>query len=174
MQLVKPGDVVMLEFGHNDAAPVDDKVLARGVPGIGRDSVFVDNAVTKQQGEVVYSFGGYLRKFADDVRARGATPVINSLTPRKFWKDGRIVRNRNSFADWAEQLARAENVPFVNLTEIASLKMDAMPPASVDSLFADANLHSSARGADLNAKSVIEGLMALGNANPLRGFLRPR
>lgn len=175
MQLVKPGDVVMFEFGHNDASPVDDTLRARGVlPGIGRDSVIVDNSLTKQKGEVVYSFGGYLRKYVAEVRARGAKPVIISLTPRKFWKDGKIVRNRNSFADWAEQAAREENVPFVNLTEIVSLKMDAMPPASVDSLFGDANLHSSARGADLNANAVVEGLMALGNANPLQGFLRPR
>ena len=174
LALVKAGDVVMLEFGHNDAGPVNDTSRARGVlPGTGRDSVIIDNLLTHQKGEVVYSFGGYLRTFVSNVRARGATPVINSLTPRKFWANGRIVRNRNSFADWAEQVAREEHVPFVNLTEIASLKMDTMPPARVDSLFGDANLHSSANGAVLNARSIIEGLTSLGAANPLRGYLRP-
>ena len=174
LTLVKPGDFVMVEFGHNDASPVNDTLRARGVlRGIGRDSVIVDNLITKQKGEVVYSFGEYLRRFARETRARGATPIINSLTPRKFWKDGRIVRTRDGFADWAEQTARAEGVAFVNLTELASAKMDTMPPARVDSLFGDANLHSSARGAQLNARVVLEGLRALGDSNPLRPYLKP-
>jgi lysophospholipase L1-like esterase len=174
LTLVKPGDFVMLEFGHNDASPVNDSSRARGVlPGIGPDSVIIDNILTKQKGEVVYSFGGYLRKFVRETRAKGATPIINSLTPRKFWENGRIRRTHGSFADWAEQTARAENVPFVNLTELASQKMDTMPAARVDSLFGDANLHSSARGAELNARAVVEGLRLLGAADPFGAFLRP-
>ena len=173
LALVKPGDFVMVEFGHNDASPVNDTLRARGVlRGTGRDSVVIDNLITKQKGEVVYSFGEYLRKFVRETRARGATPIINSLTPRKFWENGRIRRTRDSFADWAEQVAREEGVAFVNLTELASAKMDTMPPARVDSLFGDANLHSSARGAELNARAVVEGLRALGAANPLKGYLR--
>ena len=82
------------------------------------------------------------------------------------------MRNRDGFADWAEQVARAEGVAFVNLTELASAKMDTMPPARVDSLFGDANLHSNARGAELNAGAVVEGLRALGDSNPLRAYLR--
>jgi len=174
LTLLKPGDFVMMEFGHNDASPVNDTLRARGVlPGIGPDSVVIDNLITKQQGEVVYSFGAYLRKFVRETRARGATPIINSLTPRKFWSNGRITRNRNSFADWAEETAREEHVPFVNLTEIASRVMDTMRPARVDSLFGDANLHSSARGAAVNARAVVDGLRALGAADPLRDYLRP-
>jgi lysophospholipase L1-like esterase len=174
LTLVKPGDFVMVEFGHNDASPVNDSSRARGVlPGIGPDSVIIDNILTKQKGEVVYSFGGYLRKFVRETRAKGATPIINSLTPRKFWENGRIRRTHGSFADWAEQTARAENVPFVNLTELASQKMDTMPAARVDSLFGDANLHSSARGAELNARAVVEGLRLLGAADPFGAFLRP-
>jgi lysophospholipase L1-like esterase len=173
LALVKPGDFVMMEFGHNDASPVNDTLRARGVlPGVGRDSVVIDNLITKQKGEVVYSFGAYLRKFVRETRARGATPIINSLTPRKFWENGRIRRTHDSFADWAEQVAREERVPFVNLTELASAKMDTMPPARVDSLFGDANLHSSARGAALNAAAVVEGLRALGASDPLREYLK--
>ena len=174
LTLLQPGDFVMVEFGHNDASPVNDTSRARGVlPGIGADSVIIDTLLTRQKGEVVYSFGGYLRKFVNEARAKGATPIINSLTPRKFWNNGKIVRNRNSFADWAEQTAHAEHVPFVNLTEIASLKMDTMPPSRVDSLFGDASLHSNAAGAALNARSIVEGLRSLGDSNPLKTYLRP-
>jgi hypothetical protein len=51
--------------------------------------------------------------------------------------------------------------------------MDTMPAARVDSLFGDANLHSSARGAELNARAVVEGLRLLGAADPFGAFLRP-
>jgi lysophospholipase L1-like esterase len=174
LALLAPGDFVMVEFGHNDASPVNDTLRARGVlRGVGRDSVVVDNLITKQKGEVVYSFGEYLRKFVRETRARGATPIINSLTPRKFWENGRIRRTRDGFADWAEQVAREEGVAFVNLTELASRAMDTMPPSRVDSLFGDANLHSNARGAELNARAVVDGLRALGASNPLRGYLKP-
>ena len=174
LALLKPGDFVMVEFGHNDASPVNDTLRARGVlRGTGPDSVVVDNLITQQKGEVVYSFGGYLRKFVRETRARGATPIINSLTPRKFWENGRIRRTRDGFADWAEQVAREEGVAFVNLTELASRAMDTMPPSRVDSLFGDANLHSNARGAAVNARAVVEGLRALGPANPLREYLKP-
>ena len=172
LALVKPGDVVMAEFGHNDASPVNDTLRARGVlPGIGKDSIVIDNLLTKQKGEVVYTFGEYLRRFVRETRARGATPIIASLTPRKFWKDGRIVRTRGSFADWAAETARAERVPFVDLTELASRKLDTMPPARVDSLYGDANLHTTARGAELFARTIVDGLEALGEDNPLKGYV---
>jgi len=174
LTLIRPGDFVMIEFGHNDASPVNDTSRARGVlPGVGPDSVIVDNLLTKQKGEVVYSFGGYMRKYANDVRIRGATPIVNSLTPRKFWENGKIRRTHGSFADWAEETARAEKLAFVNVTELASQAMDTMPPARVDSLYGDANLHSSARGAALFAGTVVKGLKALGEADPLRAYLVP-
>jgi hypothetical protein len=48
-----------------------------------------------------------------------------------------------------------------------------MPPARVDSLYGDANLHSSGRGAALFARTIVEGLSALGEADPLRAYQRP-
>ena len=39
--------------------------------------------------------------------------------------------------------------------------------------FGDANLHSSARGAELNARAVVEGLRGLGSEDPLGAYLRP-
>jgi hypothetical protein len=51
--------------------------------------------------------------------------------------------------------------------------MDTLPLARVDSLFGDANLHSSARGAGLNARAVVDGLRALGAEDPLAPYLKP-
>jgi lysophospholipase L1-like esterase len=133
--------------------------------------VFIHNRLTNQTGVVSNTFGENRRGFGRHPRARGATPIIASLTPRKYWKDGRIAPTRGSFADWAAETPRAEGVPFVDLTELASLELDTMPPARVDSLYGDANLHTSARGAELFARTIVEGLEALGEDNPLKGYV---
>ena len=52
--------------------------------------------------EVVHSYGWYLRRFVADARAKGATPIICSLVPRKIWDErGMIRRNTNDYAGWA-------------------------------------------------------------------------
>ena len=57
--------------------------------------------------EVVHSYGWYLKKFIADARAKGATPIVCTLIPRKIWKDGKIARNKGDYAGWAEEVAAA-------------------------------------------------------------------
>ena len=76
LAFVKPGDIVLMQFGHNDAAPLNDDKRARGtIRGTGNESEEIDNILTKKH-ETVHSYGWYLRKFIADARAKGATPVV--------------------------------------------------------------------------------------------------
>ena len=59
---------------------------------------------------MVHTYGWYLRKFIADARAKGATPIVCSLVPRKIWKDGKIARDSRDYAGWAAEVAAAENV----------------------------------------------------------------
>src|SRR5688572_8117447 len=60
---MKPGDYVIMQFGHNDAGPLDDTARARGtIRGTGDESREIYNPITKKQ-EVVYSYGWYMRKY---------------------------------------------------------------------------------------------------------------
>ena len=71
---LKPGDFVLVQFGHNDAGAINDTSRARGsLPGLGDDSLAIQNLLTKRH-EVVHSFGWYMRKMIADTRAKGATP----------------------------------------------------------------------------------------------------
>ena len=168
LAMVKPGDFVMMQFGHNDnGSPATGRT---SIKGIGPETLDVANP-TNHQHEVVLTFGGYLRKYIADVRAKGATPVVCSLVPRKTWKDGKISRSQESHAGWAEQVAKAEGVAFVNLNDLVADRYDALGPEKVEPLFADEHTHTSAAGAELNAQCVIAGLQALTN-NPLAPFLR--
>ena len=57
------GDYVIMQFGHNDASPLDDTARARGtIKGIGYDSIETYNPIRKIK-ETVYSYGWYMRKF---------------------------------------------------------------------------------------------------------------
>lgn len=168
--MLRPGDFVMMQFGHNDNAPLNDKMRARGtIKGIGDESQTITNLLTGQS-EVVHTFGWYLRKYAADTRAKGATPIICSQIPRKIWKGGKIVRSRDSYAGWAQQVAKAENVPFVDLNELIAEQYDELGTKKVDTLFADPHTHTTADGAKLNAKCVVTGLNALPD-DPLAPFL---
>lgn len=169
--ILKPGDFVMMQFGHNDSSPLDDAARARGtIPGAGDETKEIDNPITHQH-EVVHSYGWYLRKFVEEARAKGATPIVCSLIPRKIWKDGHVVRSADSYAGWARQVAETEHAPFVDLNEIIARRYDAMGQEKVEPMFADPHTHTSRAGAELNAEAVVEGLKALPE-DPLAGYLK--
>jgi lysophospholipase L1-like esterase len=168
--MLKPGDFVLFQFGHNDSGPLDDTSRARGtIPGVGDESREIDNPITKKH-ETVYTFGWYMTKYVTDTLAKGATPIVCSLIPRKIWKDGKVVRNIDDYAGWARQVAVAKAVGFVDLNEIIGRRYDALGEAQVEPLFADPHTHTSRAGAELNAECVVAGLKAL-TGNPVGPLL---
>jgi rhamnogalacturonyl hydrolase YesR/lysophospholipase L1-like esterase len=161
LALIKPGDVVLFQFGHNDGNTPGDIGRTRGtIDGVGDESKEVDNPITKQR-EVVHTFGWYMSKYVENTKAKGATPIICSLIPRKIWKDGKIVRGANTYGGWAREVAEKELIGFIDLNEITALKYDALGKAAVEPLFGDPHTHTSLAGAIINAESVVSGLKAL-------------
>ena len=159
-QFLKPGDVVLIQFGHNDAAPLNDDKRARGtIDGTGDETEMIDNLLTKQR-ETVGTYGSYLRRYIREARDAGATPVLCTLVPRKKWQDGKIVRSTGSYAGWARAVAAAEGVELIDLNELVAARYDALGAAEVDKLFADEHTHTSRAGAELNAQIVLEQVKA--------------
>ena len=171
LTLVKPGDFVVMQFGHNDASALNDNSRARGtIKGTGEETEEIDNILTKQH-EVVHSYGWYLRKFIREAKAAGATPIVCSPVPRKTWENGRIARSgADSYGGWAKQVAAQEGVGFVDLNELIAARYDALGEAKVELLFADKNTHTSRTGAELNAAIVAGALGQLPGA-PFKAFL---
>ncbi len=161
--LIKPGDVVLIQFGHNDGGKPDDPSRARAsLPGVGEETVEIQNPILKVP-ETVHTYGWYIRKIVEDVKAKGATPIVCSPIPRKIWKDGKVVRNADNYGGWARQVATQEDVQFIDLNEIIARRYDALGQPAVEPLFADPHTHTSRAGAELNAASVVAGLKALKN-----------
>ncbi len=170
LDLLKPGDFVLVQFGHNDSGPLDDTARARGtLPGVGEETREIENPVLKRH-ETVHTYGWYMRQYVQQGKAKGATVIVCTLIPRKTWKDGQIVRSgADSFGGWARTIAAQEHVAVVDLNEIIARQYDAMGQPAVEPMFGDPHTHTSLEGAKLNARAVVIGLKLL-KPDPLAPF----
>lgn len=95
LHFLKEGDVVLVEYGHNDQKQ-------RG-PGKG----------------AYYHFATGLKQIIDEVRQRGATVVFATPTQRRnFDEDGRIQESHGDYPDAMRWVAQREEVPVVELHEM--------------------------------------------------------
>lgn len=153
---LKPGDWVIVSIGHNDNGPYDSGRARASIPGAGYDSLQVTIKETGEK-ETVYTYGGYMRKYIADIRKAGAHPVLMSLTPRDaYGDDGKIVRKPHS--QWLEEVAKQENVPYVDLNEISGEKLDRYGKWKEKYHFYKDHIHTSKFGAEMNARSAAEGI----------------
>ena len=164
---VKPGDFVLIQFGHNDGGP-PDKDRARGsLAGIGDEAQeFTLPDGTK---ETVHTFGYYMRRFIADTRAKGATPIVLSLTVRNIWNGASVERGSGHYSQWSEEIAKAEGAQFLDVTNAIAGVYEKMGPEKVKALFPEDHTHTSAAGADLNASQVVAALK--GARSPLAAYL---
>jgi rhamnogalacturonan acetylesterase len=161
LQTLKKGDYVIMQFGHNDASPLDDTARARGtIKGIGDDSTEIYNPIRKIK-EVVHTYGWYMRKYVKETKAKGAIPVICSLIPRNGWKEGKVNRSADSYALWAKQIAEQEGAFFIALNDIVADEYDKLGEEKVKPLFHGDNTHTSKEGALLNVQLVATALKQL-------------
>ena len=169
---IRPGDWVIISIGHNDNGPYDEGRARASIPGVGHDSLEVTIKETGEH-ETVYTYGGYMRKYINDVRAQGGHPILMSLTPRNAYDDhGKIIRKPHT--QWQKQVAEEEGVPFVDLNEISGSKLDSYGPWKTDYHFFLDKIHTSRFGAMMNARSAAEGLMASHDPvlDPLKAMMR--
>lgn len=161
LNMMRPGDVLVMQFGHNDNAPINDNSRARGtLKGVADNYEKIENQLTGKP-ETVYSYGGYLRKFIGEARARGIITVVCSPVPRKIWEGKKIARSPDSYPDWARQVALQSGSVFIDLNTVIAAEYEQLGAKKVDALFADKHTHTSKAGAELNAGFVAAELKPL-------------
>jgi rhamnogalacturonan acetylesterase len=172
---LRPGDYVLMQFGHNDGGSLTQNRARASLKGNGAETQEVTVEATGKA-EVVHTYGWYLRRYIADAKVKGATPIVLSPIPRNIWKDGRVARAGNDYGKWAAEAARAEGAEFVDLNEIIARHYEQEGPEKVGAEYFTAadHTHTTPAGARLNAEAVVEGLRELKDA-PLDRFLsRPR
>lgn len=169
---IHAGDYVMMQFGHNDSSPLNDSSRARGtMKGVGNDSAVIINLLTKKE-EVVHTYGWYMRKFINDVKAKGATAIICSSIPRNDWKDGKVNRNGgNNYGGWSAEVAKQTDMFFIDLNSITAEKYDVLGQEKVMPFFPKEHTHTGKEGAEINAASVVAGLKNLKDC-PLNNYTK--
>lgn len=185
---IEPGDYVLIQFGHNDIGHID-KEKERGVIATAKDTCNVYRLASNRQYKVIYSFGWYLKKFIQDVREKGGTPILVSLTPRNRWhqgKDGVVGniypvkekkkreyverRNDGTYGEWYRQVAEETGCAFLDVHNISADKLDKMGKKKAAAMYNRDHTHTSLAGARMNAESVADGLRKM--ESPLAELLK--
>jgi sialate O-acetylesterase len=168
---LQAGDFVIMQFGHNDGGPMDEGKARASIKGNGDETREVTIKETGAK-ETVLSYGGYLRRYIADTKAKGATPIVCSPIPRNIWKEGKLTRAAADYGKWANEAAQAGGAEFIDLNEIIAARYEALGQEKVRAEFFTAadHTHTTPAGADANAACVVEGIRALKDC-PLRDFL---
>jgi rhamnogalacturonan acetylesterase len=173
LDTARPGDFVIIQMGHNDSSPINDTNRARGtLPGIGGESTNLINGLTLKR-ETVLTYGGYLRHYIAEARAKRITPILCTSVPR-LPQPGK-EQDTARYAAWARAVAAEQKVPVIDLQQCA---LDCWSGKSVEEVrtnyFAGKDTtHFNADGAALNAACVADGIRALKDC-PLQGCLLPK
>jgi lysophospholipase L1-like esterase len=155
--LLKPGDLVMMQFGHNDGSYPDTSAKNRGtLKGTGEETVELEFADGRK--ETAHTYGWYIRQFVRGAKAKGAIPIVLSMIPRNIWKDGKVPRANNDFGKWAKEVADQEGAYFIDLNAIIADKYDQWGEEKVKEFFPGDHTHTNKDGATVNAASVVEGI----------------
>lgn len=140
--VIRPGDVLLVQFGHNDQKPEP----------IGT--------------EPWTTYRSHLLLYLDAAREHGAEPVL--LTPasrRRFGDDGNAVGTHGLYPDAMRALAATEGVRLVDATALTiALWQELGPEGSLLSFLPERedNTHFSPAGAGQVARLVARGLLAAG------------
>ena len=152
---LKPGDLVLIQFGHNDQKQLFD----------GSSAPFT-------------TYKNELKAHVEMIRAAGGVPVlVTSVERRRFDAQGNMSTTLNDYAEAVRQSARELNAHLIDLHAMSKRLYLAMGSKGSESLFAAPpgkmidNTHHNAYGAYVLARLVAQGLRDTGL--PAAQYLTP-
>ncbi len=160
---LKKGDYLIVQFGHNDGGPLNTGRARASLKGTGDE---FETVIMERNGgpEDVYTFGKYIRTYIKQARAQGVNVVVLSHTPGNRWTDGKVDRCDQTYGKWSQEVALKEGVYYIDVNDLAAKKYEEMGPEATSSYFID-NVHTSAKGAILHGKCLVEGILNLENCS---------
>lgn len=156
-QNIEKGDYVLIQFGHNDNGPINDDFRARGtIKGIGEEKEEIKNLLTKED-EVVHTYGWYIRKMIRETKQKGGIPIVISPIPRNKWDQGKVMRNDTTYGLWSKQVAKQEDVTFIDLNQGMAKVMEKLGQNNIygNLFYKRDHTHTTAKGAVLAASIIV-------------------
>jgi lysophospholipase L1-like esterase len=175
---IKPGDYVMLQWGHNDGGDLGGNKPRGDLRGDGDATQDVPQTFGPMAGktETIHTYGWYNRKYVADIQAKGATPMFLSMTIRDIWKPdasgaSRIERETN-YNTVMKAIADEDHLQFIDMASVEAARLEATGEEKAKLLFPIDHTHTSPEGAELNAQSVVIALEIA--KSPLVPYLKAR
>ena len=164
LEQMRPGDWVLIQFGHNDSKNTDSTRYAAAQTDYRKN----------------------LTRYIEETRAKGGNVVL--LTPvmrRKFDENGKFIDTHGEYPQVVKEVAQAMKVPLIDVhaksQEViekagveGSKRLFMHLPGKMYPKFPDGKIddtHFSVYGATVMAALVAEGIQEIGN--PLLGLLKP-
>jgi lysophospholipase L1-like esterase len=171
-----PGDIVLLQWGHNDPYPLNDANGRGSLFGLGEETQEIVRSTTNTP-ETLHTFGWYMRKQIADIQAKGASPIVLTLTVRDRWINGKIERDPaqqppttderpkepTRYSVWSAEIAKAAGLPLLDVHSMIADRYDREGKAVVDTYFQSASdpTHRNPKGAEVDAEITLAALKAL-------------
>ncbi len=102
---LKPGDTLLIQFGHNDA-----------------------NQAKPERYTPIPDYEANLKRFIAVARAAGAKPVLLTPVTRRAFKDGHVVPSFPTYSEAAKRVAEQEHVPLIDLAQLSERWIDGIGP----------------------------------------------
>jgi lysophospholipase L1-like esterase len=139
--LLKPGDWVFMQFGHND-----------------------QKQIAAHTGGPFTTYKQEIKRHVDEIRAHGGQPVIVSpMERRNFDAQGKIKPTLSEYAEASRQAAKEFGVPFIDLNAMSQPFYEALGPTKSAVAFATQrgvtdNTHHDNYGSYELAKCIVEAI----------------
>ena len=171
-KVVVEGDIVVIEFGHNDGgSPNSASDNGRSdCPGAGSEV-----CKSGKNGETVYTFNYYVEKAARSYIAKGANVIISSQTPNNMWEGGKYNGAPSRFVAYAA--AAAKNVGngayYVDHFVACGKLFLKLGNAKTNTLFPKDHTHTSPEGGDLVAQAFVQAVAtSMNGTTPLKQYVK--
>lgn len=155
--VVKSGDWVVIEFGHNDGGSLTTTDNGRSdCSGTGSETCSTTyNGVA----ETVLTFPAYIENATKTFKAKGANVIISSQTPNNPWETGTFTYTPSRFVGYAELAAAAAGVPYVDHGAYVADQFQKLGLTAVDAYFPLDHTHTSPTGASVVAQAFFKAVV---------------
>lgn len=152
LERIKPGDYVLIQFGHNDQKPNPDRHTDPGT-----------------------TYNDQLKQYVEETRAKGGHPVLlTSIIRRHFDAQGLLVDTHGAYIQAVKDVAAALDVPLIDHNRSSHELVQQLGPEASKRLFMwvekgsnpaapegkQDDTHLRAAGARVMARMVAEALVA--------------